>query len=85
MLVRVLQDHFDRGANEFDFLGREDDWKLDWATRTRPQAWLYVMPDSWRMRLLRFAKFGIGPRLKGHRLVVVARDAVRAVAATWTS
>ena len=85
LLVRVLQDHFDRGAKEFDFLGREDAWKLDWATRTRPQAWLYVMPDSWRMRLLRFAKFGIGPHLKKHRLIVAARKAVRAVAATWTS
>jgi CelD/BcsL family acetyltransferase involved in cellulose biosynthesis len=86
LLVRVLQDHFDRGAKEFDFLGREDPWKLDWATRTRSQAWLFVMPDSWRMRLLSVAKFRIAPRLKRHRLLVAARDAVRAmVTATGTS
>jgi len=85
LLVRVLQDHFDRGAKEFDFLGREDPWKLDWATRTRSQAWLFVMPDSWRMRLLRVAKFRIAPRLKRHRLLVAARDAIRAMAATGTS
>ncbi len=83
LLVRILQDHFDRGAKEFDFLGQEDAWKFDWATRTRPQEWLYVMPDSPRMRLLRFAKFRIAPRLRRHRALVVARDAARTLAATW--
>jgi CelD/BcsL family acetyltransferase involved in cellulose biosynthesis len=84
LLVRILQDHFDRGVKEFDFLGQDDVWKLDWATRTRPQEWLYVMPDSPRMRLLRFTKFRIAPRLRRHRALVVARDAVRALAAFWT-
>jgi CelD/BcsL family acetyltransferase involved in cellulose biosynthesis len=85
LLVRILQDHFDRGVKEFDFLGREDAWKLDWATRTRPQVWLYVMPDSWQMRLVRFAKFRISPRLRRHRFLVVARGAAKAVAGTWAS
>jgi len=84
LLVRVLQDCFDRGVKEFDFLGQDDEWKLDWATRTRPHEWLYVMPDSPRMRLLRFTKFRLVPRLRRHHALVVARDAARAVAATWT-
>ncbi len=83
LLVRILQDHFDRGVKEFDFLGQEDVWKFNWAARTRPQEWLYVMPDSPRMRLLRFAKFRVVPRLRRHRALVVARDAARALAATW--
>jgi len=85
LLVRILQDHFDRGVKEFDFLGQEDAWKFDWATRTRPQEWLYVLPDSPRMRLLRFAKFRIVPRLRRQRAVMVARAAARALAATWLS
>jgi CelD/BcsL family acetyltransferase involved in cellulose biosynthesis len=84
LLVRSLQDHFDRGVKEFDFLGQEDVWKFDWTTRTRSQEWLYVMPASPRMRLLRFTKFRIVPRLRRHRALVVARDAARALAATWT-
>jgi len=84
LLVRILKDHFDRGVKEFEFLGQEDAWKFDWATRTRPQEWLYVMPDSPRMRLLRFTKFRIVPRLRRHRALVVARDAARALAAAWT-
>jgi len=85
LLVRILQDHFDRGVKEFDFLGREDAWKFDWATRTRPQEWLYMMPDSPRMRLLRFTKFRIVPHLRRHRALVVARDAARALSATWSA
>jgi CelD/BcsL family acetyltransferase involved in cellulose biosynthesis len=85
LLVRILQDHFARGVKEFDFLGREDGWKFDWATRTRSQEWLYVMPDSLRMRLLRFTKFRIVPHLRRHRALVVARDAVRALSATWSA
>jgi CelD/BcsL family acetyltransferase involved in cellulose biosynthesis len=85
LLVRILQDHFARGVREFDFLGREDAWKFDWATRTRSQEWLYVMPDSPRMRLLRFTKFRIVPHLRRHRALVVARDAARALSATWSA
>ncbi|HEV8703075.1 MAG TPA: GNAT family N-acetyltransferase [Candidatus Polarisedimenticolia bacterium] len=85
LLARILQDHFDRGVKEFDFLGQEDAWKFDWATRTRSQEWLYVMPDSPRMRLLHFTKFRIVPRLRRHRALVVTRDAARVLAATWTS
>jgi CelD/BcsL family acetyltransferase involved in cellulose biosynthesis len=85
LLVRILQDHFARGVKEFDFLGQEDAWKFDWATRTRSQEWLYVMPDSLRMRLLRFTKFRIVPHLRRHRALVVARDAVRALSATWNA
>jgi len=85
LLVRILQDHFARGVKEFDFLGREDAWKLDWATRTRSQEWLYVMPASLRMRLLHFAKFRIVPHLRRHPALVVARDAARALSATWSA
>jgi CelD/BcsL family acetyltransferase involved in cellulose biosynthesis len=74
LLVRILQDHFDRGVKEFDFLGREDAWKFNWAARARPQEWLYVMPDSPRMRLLSFTKFRIVPRLRRHRALFTSRD-----------
>jgi len=84
LLVRILQDHFARGVQEFDFLGQEEAWKLEWTTRTRSQEWLFVMPGSPRMRLLHFTKFRIVPRLRRHRALVVARDAARALAAALT-
>jgi hypothetical protein len=37
------------------------------------------------MRLLHFAKFRIVPHLRRHPALVVARDAARALSATWSA
>jgi len=75
----VLRDGFEGGLAEFDFLGAEDPWKLAWATSARRHFWLYVFPSTLQMRLVRWAKFGLAPRLRRHRAYALLRDAARAV------
>jgi CelD/BcsL family acetyltransferase involved in cellulose biosynthesis len=54
----VLKDCVARGLREFDFLGCDLPWKLDWTSTVRPHHWLYIFRDSGRGRLLRQIKFG---------------------------
>ena len=64
----VLQRAFEAGLEEFDFLGVNDDWKLEWTRETRPHQWLYVFPHGFRARLIYGIKFRILPRLKELRI-----------------
>ncbi len=63
----VLQRAFEAGLEEFDFLGINDAWKLEWASEVSPHQWLYVFPHAFRARLIYRVKFGIVPWLKGLR------------------
>lgn len=72
----TLRDAFERGLDEFDFLGEPDPWKLEWTRRQRPHRWLFVFPDSPRSRLLSYAKFTLLPGLKEGRLSQAARELV---------
>jgi CelD/BcsL family acetyltransferase involved in cellulose biosynthesis len=64
LCFHVLQDGFQDGLVEYDFLGASDPWKLDWTKETRPHHWLYVFSDALRGRLLYQAKFHLIPRVK---------------------
>jgi CelD/BcsL family acetyltransferase involved in cellulose biosynthesis len=54
----VLEDCISRGLREFDFLGCDLPWKLDWTSDVRPHHWLYVFRDSLLGRSLWQLKFG---------------------------
>ncbi len=53
----VLKDCVSRGLREFDFLGCDLPWKLEWTSTVRPHYWLFIFRDSARGRLLRKIKF----------------------------
>src|SRR5438128_197282 len=60
----VLQDGFHDGLAEYNFLGGEEPWKLEWTKDTRPHHWLFIFSDGLRARLLHYAKFHVVPRVK---------------------
>lgn len=62
-----LRSAFEAGLAEYDFLGVKDEWKLDWASETRPHYWLYVFRKTFPASLVHFLKFGVSPKLKQHR------------------
>ena len=60
----VLQDGFHDGLAEYNFLGGEEPWKLEWTKDARPHHWLFIFSDGLRARLLHYAKFHVVPRVK---------------------
>lgn len=68
----VLKDCIGRGLREFDFLGCDLPWKLDWTRTVRQHHWLFIFRDSPLGHALRQVKFGWV-------------RAVRQLLARWTS
>jgi CelD/BcsL family acetyltransferase involved in cellulose biosynthesis len=64
LLRKVLEDCFDSGLDEFEFLGVFDRWKESWAELARPHCWAYVFAKTPTARLIRSAKFGVIPKVK---------------------
>lgn len=60
----VLQEAFDQGLKEYDFLGLAEDWKLQWSRETRPHRWLFVFPRRRCSQLLHALKFRVLPWVK---------------------
>jgi CelD/BcsL family acetyltransferase involved in cellulose biosynthesis len=60
----VLEDCISRGLREFDFLGCDLPWKLEWTHTLRSHHWLYVFRDSLFGRSLRLVKFGWVPAVR---------------------
>ncbi len=54
----VLEDCISRGLHEFDFLGCDLPWKMEWTSTVRPHHWLFIFRDSAFGRALRQVKFG---------------------------
>jgi CelD/BcsL family acetyltransferase involved in cellulose biosynthesis len=60
----VLRDCLARGVTEYDFLGREAEWKGEWTEAARPQADCYIFRrglagqalHAWKFRVLRRAR-----------------------------
>ncbi len=75
----VLRNAFELGLAEYDILGVDDKWKLDWTNQVRPHCWLFVFSNNVRARLLHWAKFRLIPKLKQYRLYLSARDATLVV------
>lgn len=72
----VLQDAFARGIEAQDFLGIEDEWKLNWTREAVQHHWLYAFPPAFRGRLLHSAKFRVIPMLKQQKFYPLLRDTV---------
>jgi CelD/BcsL family acetyltransferase involved in cellulose biosynthesis len=64
LLFMVLQDAFERGAREYDFLGDSADWKSNWTKHSRPHYWLFVFSCTFKGHLLHFIKAQLVPLLK---------------------
>jgi CelD/BcsL family acetyltransferase involved in cellulose biosynthesis len=64
LLFMVLQDAFERGAREYDFLGESADWKSNWTKHSRPHYWLFVFSCTFKGHLLHFIKAQLVPLLK---------------------
>jgi len=64
LLSMVLQDSFERGVREYDFLGESADWKVSWTKQSRPHYWLFVFSSGFKGRLLHLIKSQLVPLLK---------------------
>jgi len=67
----VLRNAFEQGIREYDFLGKNDAWKLKWAKQTKLHYWLFVFSGTLKGRLLHLIKFQLVPLFKRaglHRL-----------------
>lgn len=64
LIYTMLQNGYERGMDEFDFLGEKEAWKLDWTQETRSHHSLVLFGRGWRPRLLRFIKFRLLPRMQ---------------------
>jgi CelD/BcsL family acetyltransferase involved in cellulose biosynthesis len=64
LLCLVLQNAFEQGVAEYDFLGADADWKLSWARQVKRHFWLFVFPDTFKGRFLHRIKFQLVPLLK---------------------
>jgi CelD/BcsL family acetyltransferase involved in cellulose biosynthesis len=53
----VLADCISRKLQEFDFLGCDLPWKLEWTNRVRTHHWLFIFRDSLKGRILKHMKF----------------------------
>ena len=60
----ALQNAFEQGITEYEFLGESDDWKLQWAKQTKPHYWLFICSHTVTGRLLYLIKFRLAPVLK---------------------
>jgi CelD/BcsL family acetyltransferase involved in cellulose biosynthesis len=65
LLEKVVRDCIARGLLEFDFLGPGMRWKSDWASSSRPHAWLYLFRGP-RGRMVHGLKFRLAPVVKAH-------------------
>jgi CelD/BcsL family acetyltransferase involved in cellulose biosynthesis len=64
LLNLILQDACPKGLSEYDFLGVDDEWKMDWTDTTRAHRWLFLFRNGIRSRMLHYLKFSLVPKLK---------------------
>ena len=68
LLNLILQEACASGYTEYDFLGSDDEWKLEWTRESRAHQWLFLFAARFRPRLLHRLKFGVFPRVKQYIL-----------------
>jgi CelD/BcsL family acetyltransferase involved in cellulose biosynthesis len=64
LVEEVLKDCISRGYTEFDFLGPNMTWKLDWTQSLRAHTWLFIFNDTAFGKALCNAKFKWVPAAK---------------------
>ena len=60
----VLQQAFESGKKEYDFLGDSDEWKMKWTGKTRKNAWFYAVRPTLPGLLFSLIKLRLIPQLK---------------------
>jgi len=71
-----LQDAFRNGLTEFDFLGEEDEWKLQWTRTARRHCWLFVFSNRLVPSLIYWTKFRVLPLLHNTTIYRAFRNAI---------
>ncbi|MDP9055242.1 MAG: GNAT family N-acetyltransferase, partial [Acidobacteriota bacterium] len=83
LLATALRNSFERGLEEYDFLGEEAEWKRCWTDDTRSNFWLYIFRPSLRAKFAHFIKFRLNPWMKANpllqRIRAAAANAVKRV------
>jgi hypothetical protein len=74
-MVEVLKHCIADGLSDFDFLGVDGAWKLDWKPVVLAHHWLFLFRDSLLGRTLCNAKFTWLPAAK--TLVPAAKEGLR--------
>lgn len=69
----LLQDSCARGLDEYDFLGRDEVWKMQWTQQTRAHRWLYIFVPGWRAQLAYQTKFRWIPTLQRQPVYLLVR------------
>ena len=64
LLNLILQDACAGRLREYDFLGVDDEWKLDWTKSARGYRWLFLFRNGLRPRFLHCLKFSVVPMIK---------------------
>jgi CelD/BcsL family acetyltransferase involved in cellulose biosynthesis len=72
----VFQDAFARHVEEYEFLGGNEPWKLDWTGHVRKHEWLYVFAPTLTMRAAYAAKCRLLPFLNRQPAIARLRDAL---------
>ena len=72
----VFQHGFERHLEEYEFLGGNEPWKLDWTSHVRKHEWLYVFAPTLAMRVAYEMKCRLLPFLKRQPAFVRVRDAL---------
>jgi CelD/BcsL family acetyltransferase involved in cellulose biosynthesis len=60
----ILEEACAEGIAEYDFLGVDDEWKLDWTRTARGHRWLFLFRNRIRPRFLHYLKFNLVPTIK---------------------
>jgi hypothetical protein len=68
LYLLLLQDFFSsRHVSEYDLLGADEDWKLQWTSFSREHCWMFVLSRSPSSRLLHLLKFRVLPALRNQK------------------
>jgi hypothetical protein len=68
LYLLLLQDFFaSRQVSEYDLLGADEGWKLQWTSFSREHCWMFVFSGSPSSRLLHLLKFRILPALRNQK------------------
>jgi len=68
-----LRHAFQVGLREYDFLGTDEVWKLEWSPKVRCHEWLFILAPRWRSRWIAAVKFRWLPRIRQSRLYGMMR------------
>ena len=60
-----LEELFRSGMSEYDLLGVQEEWKMQWAQETRAHYWLFVFSGAVLPSLVYWLKFRCMPMLRG--------------------